>query len=72
MTRLVFVLEVGKLGGDNLGNLEVVCGCEVHTKLYRGIFIMKTRIRRYFILHVTTLGTWHNKNCHSTGFHWQI
>jgi hypothetical protein len=53
MTRLIFVHEVGKLGGG--------IGYEMLTNLYYGYSMIKETIRRRYILPMTTLGTWHGQ-----------
>jgi hypothetical protein len=49
MTCLIFVHEVGKLGGG--------IGCEVSTNLYYGYSMIKETIQQHYILPMTTLGT---------------
>ena len=76
MTYLIFVGEVGKLGGGILGKIGIVRGYEVLTNLYCGYSIIESQSCNIFISHVTTLGhdiiidMWPFDI--NLGFHWQM
>ena len=64
MTHLIFVPKVGKTEGINLGKLGGGMWLWGADQLVMWEFIDEKPIRQQFILHMTTLETWHNQYWH--------
>jgi hypothetical protein len=62
----------GKLGGDNLGKLRGGMWLQGANQLVLWEFYNEKIVQQQFIVHATTLETWHNHIGIKVGFDWQM